>query len=272
MKNVRVATLEHINLQDMTEMWNRCWRGYYYDMSYSHEHMKVWLNLSQVSLRHSLAILVNDRAVGFTMLSVDENDGWIAGACIDPDYRGNGLFTALMRTQLNLASHVHLKRVYLEVLEQNHARIIYESIGFTYVRQLNVYRPHTKFDFQNRALKVHPVVSIPLKQYFENRSCAFFEPAWQRREKYLRRHANLLAVINQARTAGALFVGEKCDPLLDIWSVTSAGAEEVLSIILKQSGGVLSLTNQPIDWISTSLEAHGISPSAKQYEMCLELT
>lgn len=272
MGNIHVVTLEHINLQDITEMWNRCWRGYYYDMSYSHEHLKVWLDLSQVSLRHSIAILVDNQAVGFTLLSIEGRDGWIAGACVDPDYRRNGLFTILMRTQLNLANRVHLKRIYLEVLEQNYARIVYQSVGFMCVRQLYVYRAFNKVDFENKAIKLHPAVLIPVEQYFKNRNHASFNPAWQRRERYLKRHANLLALINPARTAGALFAGEKRGPLLDIWSATSSGAEEILSTIFQRSGESLSLTNQPKDWISVFLSAHGINPSTKQFEMCIELT
>ena len=233
--------------------------------------MKVWLDLSQVSLRYSIAVTVNHRVVGFTLLSIDGRDGWIAGACIDPDYRRNGLFTVLMRTQLNLANCIHLKRVYLEVLEQNHAQIVYQSVGFKCVRELNVYRAKRN-NFMNKLLKKYPVVSIPMDQYFTNRSSTFFNPAWQRREGYLRRHNNLLALINPSGTAGALFAREKSGLLLDIWSVNSTGAKEVLTTILQWLGESLSLTNQPNDCISTFLGAHGINPTAKQVEMCIELS
>ncbi len=272
MKNVTVATLEHISLQDITEMWNRCWRGYYYDMSYSHEHMKTWLDLSQVSLGHSIGILVNNQVVGFSLLSIDGKNGWIAGTCIDPDYRLKGLFSVLLQTQLNLAKRIHLNRVYLEVLEQNYARIVYQSVGFKCLRQLYVFRQLSKADLENKGLKAHPVLLIPLEQYFQNRSNAFFNPAWQRKESYLRRHSNLLALANPAGTAGALFAGEKCGPLLDIWSTTLTGAVEVLSTILQRSEESLSLTNQPNDWISVFLCTQGIDSYTKQYEMFIELT
>ncbi|MBC2723302.1 MAG: GNAT family N-acetyltransferase, partial [Desulfosporosinus sp.] len=155
MRDVHFQTFEHINLEKITEVWNRCWRGYYYDMSYSHELMKVWLDLSHVSLSHSIAVLINHQVVGFALLSIDGSDGWIAGACIDPNYRRNGLFSVLMRSQLNLAGSIHLKRVYLEVLEQNPARLVYQAVGFTCVRQLNVYRNQPKIDLERRAGKVH---------------------------------------------------------------------------------------------------------------------
>ncbi|MCB8816391.1 GNAT family N-acetyltransferase [Desulfosporosinus sp. SRJS8] len=259
-------------MQDITEMWNRCWLGYYYNMAYKQEHMKAWLALSQVSLSRSVAIFVDNRVVGFTLLSIDDKDGWIAGTCIDPDYRRNGLFAVLLRSQLNIAKSIFLKRIYLEVLEQNYARKIYQSVGFVDVRQLNVYRAQNISDFNDKMLQIHPVALISVDEYFQNRNHAFFNPAWQRREGYLRRHGNLLAYINQTKTAGALFAEEKSGLLLDIWGANLAGTEEVLPTILQWSGPSFSLTNQPNDWISTFLRAHGINPSAKQLEMCIELS
>lgn len=269
MRNIRVAALIHINLNEMTEIWNRCWRGYYYDMSYTPEHMRVWLDLSQVSLQHSMAIFVGDQIAGFALLSLDGTDGWIAGACIDPDYRRKGLFTALMRIELDVARRVGLKRLYLEVLEQNHACKVYQSVGFARMRQLNIYRVQNRIDCPK--VETRPLELIPLEKYFDNRRF-LFNPAWQRREGYLRRHVNILAVMNSTGSAGALFAGDKIALVLDAWSTTVAGAEEVISTIILRSGASWSLANQPEDQIATFLKARGINPSAKQYEMCVELT
>ena len=271
MRNIRVAALTHINLMALTEIWNRCWRGYYYDMSYTPAHMRGWLELSQVSLQHSIAIFVEDRIVGFALLSLDGSDGWIAGTCIDPDYRRKGLFTALMRIELDVARRIGLKRVYLEVLEQNHARIVYQSVGFTEMRQLNIYRVHSRITCSDRIVQKSPLEYIPIEKYFDNRR-ALFKPAWQRRERYLRRHVNILAVMNSNGAAGAFFIGNKIALALDAWSTTLAGAEEVITTIILHSGASWSLTNQPDDHIATYLKARGIHPSARQYEMCVELT
>ena len=269
MRNIRVAALMDINLNQMTEIWNRCWQGYNYDMSYTPEHMRVWLDLSQVYLQHSMAIFVEDKIVGFALLSLDGNDGWIAGACIDPNYRRKGLFTALMHIELDVARLVGLKRAYLEVLEQNHARKIYQSVGFVQTRQLNIYRVQNRIDCPK--VETRPLEIIPLEKYFDNRR-ALFNPAWQRREGYLRRHVNIFAVMNSNGSAGALFAGDKITLLLDAWSTTVTGAEDVISTIILRSGASWSLTNQPDDQIATFLKAQRIYPSAKQYEMCVDLT
>jgi len=270
MKNIRVASLEQINLNEMTEIWNRCWRGYYYDMSYTPRHMKGWLELSQVSLQYSTAIYVEDQIVGFALLSVDGTDGWIAGACIDPKYRRKGLFTALMRIELDVARRAGLKRIYLEVLEQNHALKIYESVGFVRLRPLNIYRLQNRIEGPNKIAEIRPLVSVSIETYFDKRR-AQFNPAWQRRENYLRHHVNIFAVMNASGSAGALFAGNKTALVLDAWSATRAGAEDVVCDIVLRSGNSWSLTNQPDDQMVAFLKARGMNPSAKQIEMCIEL-
>lgn len=273
MKAIREITLGNISLEALTDIWNRCWQGYYYDMTYTPEHLKLWLHLTQVSLQHSIAIIVEDKIAGFALLSMDGIDGWIAGACIDPDYRRRGLFTPLMSSQLNTATSVGLKRVYLEVLEQNHALKVYQSVGFTRVRQLNIFRRQNRTNSpSNRKDEACTLVTVSAEQYFRNRRSAFFNPAWQRRERYLKRYGHSLAVMNLTGTAGALFAGDNNAPCLDAWSATEAGAIEVISLVLGRPSSSFSLTNQPEDWIVACLRAYGINPSAKQLEMCTELT
>ncbi|MDR3599138.1 MAG: GNAT family N-acetyltransferase [Desulfosporosinus sp.] len=273
MKNIRVITLENISLAELTDVWNRCWHGYYYDMTYTPEHIRVWLQLSQVSLQNSIAIRVENQVAGFALLSVDGSEGWIAGTCIDPLYRRKGLFTPLMSSQLNSALCIGLKRVYLEVLEQNHALKVYQSVGFTQVRRLNIYRSNCRMDFRSdRKVETCTFETVPIEQYFANRRRANFNPAWQRREEYLKRYRHYLAVMNLTGTAGALFAGDKNALCLDAWSATEAGAEELIPSVLGRSIAPFSLTNQPEDWIVALLRVYGIHPSAKQLEMCTELS
>lgn len=272
MSNIRLTTLEHISREDLTDSWNRCWRGYYYNMTYMPDHLRAWLYLSQVSLQHSCAIYDEDVVVGFSLLSIDGTDGWIAGTCIDPNYRRKGFFASLMRAQLNLAQRIGLRQVYLEVLAQNYALKVYQSVGFAITRPLNTYRAEKVRTFFDRSVEAFIVEPISVERYFENRRSSFSHPSWQRREGYLRRYGHCLAVMNLAGTAGALFAGENNVPLLDVWSATSTGAEEVVSTVLSQVNTSFSLTNQPEDWIVSYLSAQGIRPSAKQFEMCVSLT
>ena len=271
MRNIRVAALTPINLIEMTEIWNRCWRGYYYNMSFTPEQMSVWLNLSQVSLQHSMAIFVEDQIAGFALLSLDGVDGWIAGASIDPNFRRKGLFTALMRLELDVARRVGLKRVYLEVLRQNPAFKIYQSIGFVHIRQLNIYSDQKINEEPKMSVERSPLELISLEKYFYTRR-GLFNPAWQRREGYLRRHINIFSLMNATESAGVLLAGDKITVVLDAWSTTEDGAREVMDTINQHSKSSWSLKNQPEDQISRFFNVRGVYPSATQSEMCVALT
>lgn len=278
MKTIRLINLENMDLKELTSIWNRCWRGYYFDMTYTPEHMRVWLHLSQVNLRHSRAIVIDDQIAGFALLSVFGNEGWIAGTSLDPNYRGKGLFKPLMLAQLNAAACLGLKRVYLEVLIQNHALKVYQSVGFKQVRQLSIYRtPKSEFSFTcTKKFDASHLELVSIEPYFEGRRRAFFYPAWQRKEEYLKRYSNFSALMNRNRTAGVLYVGDKNAPCLDAWSATEVGAEELISCVLaclnSSSSLLFSLTNQPEDWIVAFLRANGVDPNEKQLEMSIELS
>ncbi|WP_407308811.1 GNAT family N-acetyltransferase [Desulfosporosinus sp. SB140] len=264
-------TLENVNIDDLVEIWNRCWQGYYYDMAYTREHMRFWLELGQVVLANSLAICTQNQIVGFALLAVSNDEGWIAGTCIDPNYRGKGLFAPLMRSQLDLAARSGLKKVYLEVLTQNHAQKVYQTVGFTNIRQLQIFRIGAEMNISAQLTKTSPIKQVLLPEYFENRKRASFNPAWQRRQGYLERYGKTTALINSEGTAGILISPKKNAPLLDVWGSTAIGAEEIISIAFHIRSQGFSLINQPEDWIVAVLRVKGIKPNAQQYEMCIEL-
>lgn len=262
------STLANSSLSELTQAWNRCWRGYRYETSYTEAQMKAWLHQCQVELTHSVAIRESERIVGFALLSVENEDGWIAGTCIDPLFRGQHLFESLMSTQLQCALDLGLKQLQLEVLTQNHAVKVYEAVGFKRMRELLVYRLLTgtlKPDLGQIAR--HPFREVPLSDYFGARIHTDFTPAWQRRENHLRRYSSLKAWLNSEGTAGMLFTGDHNTTLIDTWTVSFELVAKLISSVLEITEGEFNLTNQPKDWLSAYLTRLGITPTDIQYEM-----
>ncbi len=278
---VNFGRLDKVSLQELTEIWNRCWQGYYYEMTFTQEQMQVWLDLGAVSLEHSLALVREDEVIGFALLAREREQAWIAGTSIAPKVRGQGLFASLMQAQLDVARQLGLKDVFLEVLSQNHARKVYQAVGFQKLRQLNLYRvdaeerlklkSHTAFEFglskeweDMEAYRLFRQTS--LAAYFNARSWGSCKPAWQRREAYLSRQRNLTAMLSRGDTAGFLLAGEERRIVLDAWSSGPRDSLELLSEILTRTGKIV-LTNQPEDWLSASLAACQIKPQEVQIEM-----
>lgn len=276
MQNVSFKTLENISIHELSAVWNRCWQGYFYDMSFTPRQMKVWLNLGKVALKYSVACIVNNDVIGFSLLAIEGSDGWIAGTAIDPMYRGHRLFKPLIKGQMNLAKRLGLKRLYLEVLSQNYAHQVYSSAGFSRLRSIYIYRFSNKIidqaNFEQEFRSNSGIFQeVPLEQYFTARRRSFFIPAWQRREGYLRRYPRLYALLNLQGTAGALLAGHQGAPLLDIWSGTAEQAPPALTEVQNYTGKEISITNQPEDWITAFLNDNGVYPKEIQFEMCADL-
>jgi ribosomal protein S18 acetylase RimI-like enzyme len=262
------STLADSSILEVTEAWNRCWQGYDYELKFSEAQMKAWLHQCHVDLNHSIALKDSNQIIGFALLGVESNEGWIAGTSIDPHFRGKHLFSSLMTKQIEHGLNLGLIQLQLEVLAKNHAAKVYDKVGFQKTRELYIYRiPSGIFHSNSFKTTKGAYRQVSLNEYFETRSQTCFFPAWQRRENYLRRYSTLKAWLNSNGTSGMLFTGDHFSILLDAWTDYPEHVIKLVSTILEKTGGEFNLTNQPKDCITTYLTHQGISPSNIQYEM-----
>lgn len=263
---MNLATLEGVSTEELTKAWNRCWEGYPYATKFREHQMEAWIEKCKIDLAHSMSLKDNGEIVGFSFLAVDGLEGWVAGACIDPLYRGNNLFTDLFKKQLEKAQELDMVKVTLEVLENNHAIRVYSKLGFQIQRELLLFR------YKGEDLSLKPrkkgvfLRKVSLDEYFLARNVGGFKPPWQRRESYLRSFAPLEAWLNNDGSSGALFLGPG-ELLLDAWVSNWQEAEKLISWILSFSKGDLNLLNQPKDYLTAYLTQQGLSPTDIQYEM-----
>jgi len=277
---VPITDLPGIGLEKLTGIWNHCWQGYYYDMTFTVEKMQNWLRLASIDLEHSLLLESDDQAIGFALLAREGEQAWLAGTAIAPEARGRGLFALLVRAQLEAARALGVKELFLEVLAQNHARKVYEAVGFTKIRQLNIFRvtneqwqqicssggaelrPRTESAVSEDHSYFRPV---SLAEYLDRRSLRF-KPSWQRSDAYLCRYANLEAWLWRGGTGGFLTTGEGNPLLLDAWCSGFKDGWQVLVAIMARMGQ-LFLNNQPEDWLSAILKYYQVQPKDVQFEM-----
>ena len=269
-----LSTLQNISLPDLTEGWNRCWQGYYYNMHYQQEHMKAWLTLGHIDLSHSIGLFHQNKLVGLSLLSIDEEDGWIAGACIDPEYRGKKLFPQLMLGQISLAKALGLKSLFLEVFEQNHIAIkVYEQVGFSRIRPLHIFKVQMEempMSIRDNSIEPHLYYSVSPDFYFNMRNQAQFTPAWQRRDNFLLRYPNLTPFLSKNHTSGYL-IGGKHHVLLDAWSNSVIESQHIITAIVN-GHKTFAINNQPLkDQLCHFFLYHEIRPTDTQYEMVLKL-
>lgn len=263
----KYSDLANIDLATLTSAWNRCWQGYYYETHFTETQMKTWLERCQVDLTHSTSLRHFERIVGFSLLGVENQMGWIAGTCIDPENRGSGLFAPLLQNQLEKAKNLYIQQVRLEVLNQNFAHKVYEKVGFRKIRELYVYRyPKDAIEFKGFRSVGFSLRETNQTDYFQARREAGFNPPWQRREEYLKRH-NLSSAWLSFDGKSGMLITKDSHLLLDAWTVAWDQTEKLLSSILALTQGEFILTNQPKDLFTAYLCQLGINPSDIQYEM-----
>lgn len=268
---VEITTLENTDLSCLTEAWNRCWQGYFYEMIFTEENLRIWLEHGQIDFKHCIALQEQDKIVGFTFLSQMNFEGWIAGTAIDPCYRGKKLFAPMIRAQIDLARSLGIRQIYLEVLSQNFALHTYQAQGFRHVRELNHYRltPGT-ININHVRSPYADFHQVDLSTYFLSRKKAGFVPSWQRRAQYLKRYVLVSAWLNSQETAGVFYGGVEGKRILDAWAAFDDAAQELLSLFNEHQYGEFSLINQPWDPVTRNLAFAGIRPTDTIYEMVRE--
>lgn len=118
--------------------------------------MRVACDLDRAASR---LLRVNGEPVAVALLGLRRGTGWIGGMGVAPGFRGNGLGERIMREVLDSARSLGVRRVGLEVLEQNEpAARIYVRLGFVRTRGLEVWTfPAPDFEDGGPSLEPVPV-------------------------------------------------------------------------------------------------------------------
>jgi ribosomal-protein-alanine N-acetyltransferase len=85
---------------------------------------------------------LQDEVIGYAILSVAAGEGHLLNICIDPQHQGAGLGHQLLEQVLELADHLRVHILFLEVRASNRAAArLYRSAGFREIaRRRNYYR------------------------------------------------------------------------------------------------------------------------------------
>lgn len=123
----------------MAELFTRGYQGYYTEIRLDAAGFEGMAEAQNIDRAASRVALLDGKPVGFAMLGVRGDTGWIGGMGVAPEGRGRGLGEQLMRATIEQARKLRLVEVHLEVLVENTQAIpIYERLGFRDTRRLDV--------------------------------------------------------------------------------------------------------------------------------------
>ena len=90
----------------------------------------------------SWVLCLEDRVIGYGILSVGAGEAHVLNVCIAPDQRGQGFGRYLMKRLLDIARWNAAERVFLEVRPSNpNAQALYVSLGFHEIGRRPRYYP-----------------------------------------------------------------------------------------------------------------------------------
>ncbi|HEU4453076.1 MAG TPA: GNAT family N-acetyltransferase [Longimicrobium sp.] len=162
-------------------LWNAGYEGYFVPITMTAEQLARHVRCGGVDLDRSLAMWVGGEPAAFSYLAVDGERGWIGGFGVAPAFRGRGLSYALMREHAARFAGWGLRRVQLELFEQNWVRKTYELAGFRVTRRL----PY----LTGVAPTGRPLPSVALEDALahHDRLHAAFPASWNREPRFIRR-------------------------------------------------------------------------------------
>lgn len=126
-------------IPELTAFWNLGYTDYFTPITFTEEMMQGWIRNGDFDLDHSVVLMEGAELVGFSLLGLRGDRGWIGGVGVAPAFRGRGIayrlfadHMALVKAELDLAS------VQLEVLTENWARKVYERAGMNVMGRLSI--------------------------------------------------------------------------------------------------------------------------------------
>lgn len=276
---------EGFSLAELTRIWNLGYTGYFIPFTFTEEILAGWLRNGDFDLSHSVVAMDGEKPMGFSLLGVRGDRGWIGGVGVSPEYRGQGVAYRLFAEHLALIEEqTDLRTVQLEVLTENWARKVYERAGFAVVRRLGVMQgvpwAGAGADGGSAAAAapadVQPQVAPPVALLaHHHRLHSGCRAVWQREiswiEKALPASAEGLYTGTIGAPTGYLVVAPAGEGfrIADGAALTETDAADLVAMLAAHyPGKTVSAVNEPDDGpLYKALVAAGVTEARSQWEM-----
>lgn len=281
---------DSVELDELALAFNAAFEGYLVPMSHTAATLGAMVSTNDVRLEHSFLLSGRNGAwAGVALLGVRGASGWVAGMAVAPLWRRRGVGDRLMRLLLAEAERIGVRRLQLEVLDENATAIsLYTRLGFRAIRPLAVYMGTPRWPAYPDEPSVTDGRAIATIQ--ANRALSHFAafhqipPSWQRDLPSLRHSANRLQGMGLFEGADlrayALYATSTQGPaVLDFGSGAATPGERsrdavrlLAAIIQETPGSTVRVINVPPgDALGDALETLRCPTINHQREMVLTL-
>jgi GNAT superfamily N-acetyltransferase len=243
--------------------------GYWHPIHVDAAGMRRMATLYDIDLEASVAALIDERPVGVALLAVRGREGWVGGMGVLPEHRRAGIGSLLVRHLVGCARERGVRRIRLEVLEQNTpARAVYERFGFTRLCTVGIWRLDAR--------PPGPVAEeADLEKTLAALAVAEADASWQRNAETVARMRALGVSLRAARAKrgkALLSLSGDAAHLLLVDATSRAAADALLAYPFANGAtSVLWLNAPEAGSAIAALRAAGATRMATQDELVLAL-
>ena len=255
------------SLPELASVFTASYEGYFIPFVVDEAQLRYMVEVFDLDLSRSLVAVDGERPVGLANLGRRGERTWLGGVGVVPDHRGSGVGEALTRMLLDQAREAGARKMVLEVIVENAPAIaLYEKLGFTRTRELEVLSLAAATEHSEAR---ETDLGEGLRAVAATRGGP--EP-WQRADETI---ANLARRGSTPRAiavdeAAAIFSqdGERLSLLQAAGDAAALGA---LAAALRSRGNVSALNFPAGGPVATALREAGATVRLRQYEMVVPL-
>jgi ribosomal protein S18 acetylase RimI-like enzyme len=263
--SIELEPASTLSLAALATLFTAAYEGYAVPVHFDVPGVVRLVETNDLDLDAGFVALADGRPVGLCMLGIRGDEGWIGGMGVVAAHRRAGIGESLLQTVLGVARSRGLRRVRLEVLQENDpAWLLYEKLGFERLRVVDVWT-------HDGDMPAGDGRTVPAEEAHafvrEHRSA---EEPWQRGDGTLVHLDGLEGV--SVEDGAAVYRAAAGRVVLLQAAALSESAATALVLALRARGESLLALNLPADdSCAAALERLGGRRDVRQYEMALGL-
>lgn len=264
---VELRPSNEFSLAELASVFTASYHGYLIPFALDETQLSYMVEVFDLDLSRSLVAVERQRPIGLANLGLRGERTWLGGIGVVPDHRGSGVGESLSRMLLDQAREAGAREMVLEVIVENSPAIaLYEKLGFTRTRELEVLSLGASTDHSEaRETELDEGLRVVAAARREQ------EP-WQRADETIVNLARRGSSPRAALAGGAAAVFTQDGDRVSLLQAAGDAAGLAALVAALRSRGTITALNFPAgQLVAKALREAGAEVRLSQYEMVLPL-
>jgi ribosomal protein S18 acetylase RimI-like enzyme len=266
---VSLAPAATIDDERLAALFTAVYAGYWHPIQIDADGLRRMVATYDLELGDSVVALDGGELIGVAMLAVRGSEGWIGGMGVVPDRRGEGLGNVITQALLDNARAHGVRRVRLEVLEQNAPAIaIYRSLGFGALGDVAVWRLDT-------APEAAKATDADIDDALSQLAGQGREAPWQRSAATIARSRQAGADLRAMRNGDGVAIYTATDAHAALQAIEAPSPDSAAALLrapFDRGSTSLLFLNGAVDGpVAEALETAGATQLAVQHELAIDV-